>query len=301
MGPSLVIAITAFLATLTNPNTLRAYRVALDGLADELGENRQVADLDDEAVVEQIADWFTNRWGSCAPATFNLRLDALRSATSWWRDGQHWLTGDPTRRLRHRPSRRDRLPVIARPVLEAFLSDPDLPLRERTLYRLLYDSAARAQEALGLDVEELDRPNRRAPVRRKGGAADIITWRTGTARLLPRLLEGRTTGPVFLTHRRARVELPPSDLDPTGQARLSYRSADHLLATYSADQPGGPWNLHQLRHAALSHAAEDGASAPMLMALSGHVNIKSVAIYTRVSAEALGRWQGDHDPARRRR
>lgn len=61
---------------------------------------------------------------------------------------------------------------------------------------MLYETAGRAEEILALDVEELDLRNRRAEVRRKGGAADIV-WRTATARLLPRLLEGRRSGPVF--------------------------------------------------------------------------------------------------------
>ena len=38
-----------------------------------------------------------------------------------------------------------------------------------------------------------------------GGAIDIIVWQTGTARLLPRLLKGRKSGPVFVTKRKARA------------------------------------------------------------------------------------------------
>ena len=34
-------------------------------------------------------------------------------------------------------------------------------------------------------------------------ARDVIAWQTGTSRLLPRMLAGRRTGPVFLTDRRA--------------------------------------------------------------------------------------------------
>jgi integrase/recombinase XerC/integrase/recombinase XerD len=68
---------------------------------------------------------------------------------------------------------------------------PDIPLRERTLWRLLYETAARPAEVLALDVEDLDLPNRRAKVRRKGGAIDIVIWQAGTARLLSRLLKGR--------------------------------------------------------------------------------------------------------------
>jgi integrase len=52
---------------------------------------------------------------------------------------------------------------------------------------------------------------------------------------------------------------------------------------------GGPFTLHQLRHSALTHAAEDGASTLTLMTDSGHTSVQSLARYARVSAEALGR------------
>lgn len=118
------------------------------------------------------------------------------------------------------------------------LACADLPLRERTLWALLYESAARAHEVLGLDVGDLDRPNRRAGVRRKGGAVEEITWQTRIARLLARYLAGRTRGPVFLTGRAARVQLAAADRDPdTGRARLSYRRAAEL---FTQATPGGP-------------------------------------------------------------
>jgi integrase/recombinase XerC/integrase/recombinase XerD len=120
----------------------------------------------------------------------------------------------------------------------------------------------------------------------------VIVWRTGTARLLPRLLKGRRSGPVFLTDRRARVQLPPSDLDPDGgQARLSYRRAAELFeqATRPLANPGiidpaqlerrGGWSLHQLRHSALTHAAEDGANTATLLSYSGHTAVASLARY----------------------
>jgi integrase len=162
---------------------------------------------------------------------------------------------------------------------------------------MLYESAARAGEVLALDVEDLDQRNRCAKVRRKGNAVDVIVWQTGTARLLPRLLKGRSTGPVFLTDRRARVPLAPADLyEPTGQARLSYRRAAELLTATT-----GGATLHQLRHSALTHAAEDGANTSTLLSFSGHTSVASLARYARVSPEALRRWQQQRDPATRRR
>jgi len=61
-----------------------------------------------------------------------------------------------------------------------------------------HKTAARANELLALDVKGLDLANRRARVHSKGGAVEWVFWQTGSAQLLPRLLVGRTTGPVFL-------------------------------------------------------------------------------------------------------
>jgi len=65
-----------------------------------------------------------------------------------------------------------------------------------------------------------------------------------------------------------------------------------------AAAPG--WTLHDLRHSALTHAAESGANTGTLMAYSGHASVASLARYTRVSPDALTRWQARRDPHRRR-
>ncbi|MET8054507.1 hypothetical protein ABZU75_43730 [Streptosporangium sp. NPDC005286] len=139
---------------------------------------------------------------------------------------------------------------------------------------------------LGLDLEDLDRRNRRAKVTRKGSAVDIIVWQTRTTRLLPKLLTGRGKGPVFLTERRARLTLAASDLDPVGgRARLSYRRAAEIFneptkplthpdITAPADLAAATgWTLHDLRHSALTHAAENGANTGTLLAYPGHASV----------------------------
>ncbi len=161
---------------------------------------------------------------------------------------------------------------------------------------MLYETAARASEVLALDVDELDLRNRCAKVRRKGNAVDVIVWRTGTARLLPRLLKGRTAGPCS-SPTGAPASRSRRDLDPgSGRARLSYRRAAELFTATT-----GGATLHQLRHSALTHAAEDSANTSTLLSYSGHTSVASLARYARVSPEALARWQAGRDPAARRR
>jgi integrase len=49
--------------------------------------------------------------------------------------------------------------------MERLLTRRDVPLREKTLWRVLYETATRASEILALDIENLDLEARRAPVR----------------------------------------------------------------------------------------------------------------------------------------
>jgi integrase/recombinase XerD len=166
------------------------------------------------------------------------------------------------------------------------------------LRRLLYETAARANGALALDVQDLDLPNRRAAIRGKNGETDYVHWQTGTGHLLARLIAGRPSGPVFLptvVHRRV-ARPPPVDLCPhTGRARLSYSRAQELFAAAT-----GGWTLHQLRHSAITHLAEQNVALPLLMAKSRRTSLRSLQKYARPGVDAVARLTAEHDPARRR-
>jgi integrase/recombinase XerC/integrase/recombinase XerD len=289
-------AVTAYLTAPDGPGsaaTRRVYGGTYRALLATLGEDADLGGLTAAA----LGEWFSGRWADAKPATWDTNRGALRSLLRFC-ETQGWIASaaDLIRGIGHRKRPADRSRALDRARVEQLLAREDIALRERVLWRMLYETAARSAEVLALDVEDLDLANRRAKVRRKGGATDVITWSTSTARLLPRLLKGRRTGPVFLTERRARVELPPGDIDQaSGRARLSYEMAEQLFKAAS-----GGATLHQLRHSTLTHLAEDGMSAPMLMTKSGHTSITSLAKYARPSADALARWEAERDPARRR-
>jgi integrase len=65
---------------------------------------------------------------------------------------------------------------VSRSAIERALSRRDVPLREKTLWRLLYESAARANEILAFNIENLDLDARRAPIRSEGGDTEWIHW-----------------------------------------------------------------------------------------------------------------------------
>jgi integrase/recombinase XerD len=271
-------------------STRRVYRASLASLVAGLGPATAVGELSGP----MLPGWFRRRYAAAAPATWNRELATLRAAIGWWRH-RGWLAVDPTDALERRRQRVDRTRALTRGQLERLFARRDLPLRERTLWRLLYETAARANELLALDVQDLDLANRRARVHSKGGAVEWVFWQTGSAQLLPRLLAGRTRGPVFLGDRRPTRAVAGLDLDPaSGRARLSYRRAAELFQARTG------WTLHQLRHSALTHAAEDGTNLPLLLARSRHASVRSLERYARPGPEAVARHLAQTDPARRR-
>lgn len=295
-GVRLGDAVENYLATIPSANTRRGYAIALNQLVKDFRPDSDVGLLESE----RVGGWFTFKWGGKSAQTFNVRLASLRGACEYWRK-QEWLVGDPLARLVPRKVPADHSRAMTRDEVGRLLAK-DVPLRERVLWTMLYETAARADELLMLDIPDLDMANRCAVVTRKGGARDVVAWQTGTARLLPRLLGGRKQGPVFLTDRKAKPGVAHDDIDPsTLRGRLSYRRALELFKHHTSDFGRGPFTLHQLRHSKLTHAAEDGASTPMLMRMSGHTSVRSLGKYSRPSAEALIRWQALTDPATRRR
>ncbi|MBB4942789.1 integrase [Streptosporangium album] len=301
-GPTAAAAVERFLDSLTTTTTRAGYAETLTRLIAAAGAQFPAAALQPEHYAAVMA-----RWNTAVAATWNRHLSALVSFTTW-AQRQDLLATNPARRLQRRKSARRGDRAIPRTRLESLFTDPAHALRERVLWRLLYDTAARAEEILTLNVEDLDLEFRRARVVSKGGAIEYVHWATPTARLLPRLLAGRTSGPVFLADRRAPASGPrtpaAADIDPaTGRGRLSYPRAEYLFKTASAqlDPHRQGWTLHQLRHSALQHLAQAGRTAPELQAKSRHQHLASLGRYVRLGEKTSARVTAEADPIQRRR
>ena len=217
--PSVAGAVEAFFAGRDlAAGTCRTYRQALGPLVEAVDGDRPVTDLDPQLV----AAVFEELWAGRAPATWNTRRTAVQAFAAWC--GERWpLAADPLAGVPARRRAADNTRAVPYVDLEELWRRRAVPLREKALWRLLYETAARASEVLALDVEDLDRARRRAPV--------LTRWRSRTA--------------------PARRDL----YQPTGQARLSYRTAAAEFRRHS-----GGWTLHQLPHSSLTHLAEAGAS-----------------------------------------
>ncbi|MFC7715825.1 tyrosine-type recombinase/integrase [Nonomuraea recticatena] len=246
---TLAAAADAFLATpgTANPNTHRAYASAIDRTIAWLGRHRPLAEIADAEIGHALAAL----WGRCAPATWNRNRAAITSWLTWCQTKKHWAAPSVPAEAERRKENVDEARAVAKTTIHRLMSRRDIPLREKTLWRILYETAARAAEILALNVEDLDVEHRRAPVRSKGGATEWVYWDRGTAHLLPRLLRlpdgtTRTHGPLFLSERRPVPARRPAaaDICPhTGRARLGYDRARVVLEKYASSPPLSRWRV----------------------------------------------------------
>src|SRR5215207_1079112 len=178
-------------------STRRSYDRTVTRLMRELGCDRPLSTLTVEAVTAAVM----TAWGGRAPATWNRHVATLRSFLGFCQR-RRWLAEDLAVDLERQPEPADRTRAIPLCQLERLWRREDIGLREKALWRLLYETAARASEALSINVEDVDLDNKRVRIRSKGGDIDWLHFQTGSARLLPRLIAGRTRGPLFLADRR---------------------------------------------------------------------------------------------------
>ncbi len=293
--PRLTGAIDAFLAQPDlAASSRRSYTQTLGRLRAALGSDRPL----DRVGARELERAALEAWGATAPATWNRHVATLRSFDGFCRR-RGWLQEAIAGGLERRREPADRTKAIPYPQLDRLWRRDDVAVREKTLWRLLYETAARAQEVLSLNVEDVDLENKRARVRSKGGDTEWLHLQSGSARLLPRLVAGRARGPLFLADRRpapARTSAAGDLCPSTGRGRLSYRRAEELFCAVS-----GGWTLHQLRHSAITHLAEADVGLALLMAKSRHTSLRSLQRYARPGPEAVAKLTAEHDPERRRR
>ena len=148
---TLQAAADAFLSSprYANPNTRRGYTGVLDRLLAALGASRPLAEISGE----ELAGLLEQLWGQRAPATWNRNRGAVAAWLSWCAASglpAPVLPASAGRRREHLNATR----AVSRPAIDRALSRRDVPLREKTLWRMLDETAARASEVLALNIED---------------------------------------------------------------------------------------------------------------------------------------------------
>jgi len=169
----------------------------------------------------------------------------------------------------------------------AGLGDGSVPLRDRALLELVYGTGARISEAVGLDVDDLDRTPGRAAVRLfgKGSKERVVPLGSFALEALEAyLVRGRPALAVG-----SKGGSPGIFLNTRG-ARLSRQSAWAVLRV-AAERAGlaGAEHIspHTLRHSFATHLLAGGADVRVVQELLGHASVTTTQIYTMVTPDTL--------------
>ena len=267
-------------------NTARAYRTDLTDLAGFAA--RHGATTLDQLDLELLRDWLWEASNAgLTKSTLARRTAAVRAITDWARR-TGLLSVDPALRLRA-PKADHHLPrVLTRAQMEAILdslaglaaSGDPVAQRNLAIVELLYASAIRVSELVGLDVDRVDLSRLTVRVTGKGAKERVVPFGVPAKDALAAYLEAAR--PVLL------VEPTPAVFLGSRGGRLGSRTVYALVAGLLADLPGtGPSGPHALRHTAATHLLDGGADLRAVQELLGHASLGTTQLYTHVSTERL--------------
>lgn len=268
-------------------NTLKAYSSDIAQFVAFAEEQRVMTAL--ECDVELARSWvWAQAEAGVAGATLRRKVSALKRF-SLWLVGAGYTRGDIAARLRT-PQSTGSLPrVMGRAQMEEILeslivrahTDDPIALRDWAMVEVLYATALRVSELVGLSVDNLQMAERTLRVVGKGNKERVVPFGIPAEVALRRYL---TTGrPALLASGGSSTVFVSSTGGPLGP-----RSVYQVVATILSHYPGsGPMGPHTLRHTAATHLLDGGADLRSVQELLGHASLGTTQIYTHVSTERL--------------
>jgi site-specific recombinase XerD len=248
--------------------TRRAYRVDVEEFCGWLRRRgTRLEEVDVRALSEYAAELGRARPRKLAPATIGRKLAAVRAFL------RHALGAERVPDASFAPRRPRRLPDAPRPhevdrELDALGGEGPLALRNHALVELVYSVGLRSQEAVDLDLADVDFEQELVHVRGKGGKERVVPLGEEAARVIAFYL------------REARPELARG---AENALFLSVRGRRLDTSTLRRLLP----HPHRLRHAFATHLLEGGADLRTIQELLGHSSLSTTQMYSHVDARRL--------------
>ena len=249
--------------------TRRAYGSDLRAFADWLDvRGETLDDVDARVLSDWVADLGSGR-DRLSAASISRRLAAVRSCLRY----TFGSARVPDAALA--PSKSRRLPDAPKPaeideILELVAGASPLALRNRALLEILYSAGLRSQEAVSLDLRDVDFEREIVHVRGKGDKERVVPL--GEEAALHLALYLRTGRPELATGANDAFFLSARG------RRLDTSTVRRLLR-----------HPHRLRHAFATHLLEGGADLRVIQELLGHASLSTTQIYSHVDARRLRR------------
>jgi integrase/recombinase XerC len=267
-------------------HTVRAYLGDVVGFLDHLAQlgGRRVSDVD----LASLRGWLAVlRTRGDSRATMARRAAALRTFSAWAHtaglienDPGQLLASPKTGRTLPAVLRADEAEQLMTVAADPAVSEP-VALRDRVVVELLYASAIRVSELVGLDIDHVDRRRRVLRVLGKGAKERTVPYGVPADRALDEWL-GRGRPALASAASGAALVLGVRG------GRIDQRAVRTIVHRRAAAVPGAPdLGPHGLRHSAATHLLEGGADLRTVQEVLGHASLSTTQIYTHVSVERL--------------
>ena len=268
-------------------NSLTAYGKDILQFAAFASEQRveSLAEVDAELTRSWV--WSLAEAGM-AGSSLRRKVSALKGFTAWMAREGH-TDGDVGIRLRAPGASRSLPRVLTRHHMEEIFrslkthadTGDALAMRDLAMVEVLYASAIRVSELVGLRLEGIDLDSRTLRVVGKGNKERMVPLGAPAVSAVRRYLDGARG--TLLGEGHSSVVFLSSKGKPLGP-----RSVYQVVASLLADIPGaGPLGPHTLRHTAATHLLDGGADLRSVQELLGHASLGTTQIYTHVSHERL--------------
>jgi len=272
---SLQNAVERFLTDLQNanrsPQTIRSYHSDLRQMMSHCPT--LLTDLTTDHLRAFFADHAHLR------ATTRARKQTSVASFLRWAHRQQLIADNPILRLDRIRPEETRITSPSRQQVNAILDQiPKTHLRDRLLFRLIFETGLRISEALSIHIEDIDLTldDEHVTVVGKGQRQrTVLIDDPGLVTLLKRYLQKHhyRHGPLFRAHKNYRG------------GSLRYQSAQEKWAKY-CEQAGIHCTLHELRHAHATELVNDGVSLATIRKRLGHKHIQTTLRYAQQSDDA---------------
>ena len=271
-----------------SPNTVLSYRdgmlLFLHYAAETIGQDPDRLELKqlDARLVRGFLEWLRRSRG-CKPRTANQRLAALKAFLKYVASvaPEHL---DRCRQIRDISNKRVAYAephYLDPPEVEALFRAAErtrVPLRDRALVAILYNTGARVQEVVNLNVEDLvlEAPPR-VLLRGKGRKERTCPLWAATVRLLRLWVAerpgARPSDPLFVNDRGARIT----------RSGISYVLAS-LASRARLARGDKPVRVapHVIRHTTAMHLLRSGVDIVVIAAWLGHADVSTTHGYVEV-------------------
>ncbi|KRC63018.1 recombinase XerC [Agromyces sp. Root81] len=285
-----------------SPHTVAAYRsdlIELIAFAETRGGVEATA-ID----LPLLRDWlWTATERGLARTSIARRAASARGFTAWL-TRRGLLDADPGVRLKAPRAQRTLPRVVTEQAVTDALSalsaraadGAPTEVRDVAIIELLYASALRVSELVGLDLGDVDRRRRIVRVLGKGSKERMVPYGAPAARAIDRYLD--EARPMIVAGAGTSAAAGKSAVSVSADThavflgarggRMGVRSVYRLVAAILAEIPGtGPSGPHAFRHTAATHLLDGGADLRAVQEFLGHASLGTTQIYTHVSSERL--------------